>query len=173
MLAFYLALLDGPEDRARFSAVYETYHLLFLRIARRILGSDALAEEAAQESWIKVCRHFETFLSIPSQKQRAWMVLVVENTAKNLLKREGRLTGLDWDAPAPQGGPANSEGWLLELIAALPPLDRQVLELKLVLGCSDAELGEALGVSKNTAAKRYSRALARLRARLREEGLHD
>ena len=46
MLAFYLALLDGPEDRARFSAVYETYHLLFLRIARRILGSDALAEEA-------------------------------------------------------------------------------------------------------------------------------
>ena len=29
MLAFYLALLDGPEDRARFSAVYETYRQHF------------------------------------------------------------------------------------------------------------------------------------------------
>lgn len=173
MLAFYLTLLDCPEDRARFQTVYETYQGLFFRIARRILGSDALAEEAVQESWIKVCGHFETFLSIPCQKQRAWMVLIVENTAKNLLRRERRLTGLDWEYPAPGGDPAGGESWLLDLIAALPERDRQALELKLVLGYSDAELGRALGVSKNTAAQRYSRALVRLRTKLREEGLHD
>ena len=78
MLVPCLALLEEDRDRALFLEVYQAHSQLLLRVAGRVLGGDRmLAEEAAQEAWIKVCTHFESFLSVPCHKRRAWLVIVM------------------------------------------------------------------------------------------------
>lgn len=174
MLVPCLALLEEDRDRALFLEVYQAHSQLLLRVAGRVLGGDRmLAEEAAQEAWIKVCTHFESFLSVPCHKRRAWLVIVVENAAKDLLRKEKRRSAapLSFDPPDRSADPARGEGWLLDAIDAMPPQAREVLTLRLVMGCSDQETARILGVPRGTAAQRYSRARARLADYLKKEGL--
>ena len=172
MLAVCLAALESDGDRALFLAYYQKYDRLAHYLAMRILGSQALAEEAVQEAWIRVCENFQKFLSIPCQNRRAWIVIVVENTAKNLLRREKRLSTLAFDPVDRRADPDKSGDWLLAMICEMNPVDREILELRLVTGYSNREAAARLGITPDAAGQRYSRAMARLRELLREEGIN-
>jgi DNA-directed RNA polymerase specialized sigma24 family protein len=53
------------------------------------------------------------------------------------------------------------------MMRALPPLERDVLVLRIVEGLSFAEIAAAVGISEEAAKKRSQRGLQRLRARVR------
>lgn len=172
MLALCLTLLEGDRERALFLQAYQAYDRSLHYVARRILGSEDLAQDAVQEAWYAACRNFEKFLSIPCQKRRAWMVVIVKNLALNMLRREGRLTTLEYDPEDRRAHPDHSGDWVKELIQAMRPADRQILELRLIAGYSSPEAARLLDISVSAADQRYSRALARLKQTLREEGVY-
>lgn len=177
MLAFYLSLIEGDEAKARFEQFYRRSYPRLWRVAWGILRTSELAEDAVHAALIKIIDgHMDSFLKI-SQKSwdetEFWAVIIVRNTALNMLKKEARTVPLaeGWDAPAAGRAEDGAQyARLRELIQALPEIYRAVLEPKLVLEWDNAEIARALGLSPSTVSTRAARGLKMLQKKLREEG---
>ena len=64
---------------------------------------------------------------------------------------------------------ANDERrWLLAALEGLRYDDRLVISARYLLGLSEAEMAEVLGIARGTVKSRLSRAMSRLRAALEE-----
>lgn len=176
MLTLCLMLLEGEEDRALFVRFHAKYEKKLYAVALKILGSGALAEEAVQESMVKIAVHFETFRKIYEKNCNEiapWCITLVKRAALDLLRRERRSAPLDedWEPPARESTEEESAyRCLVELIRAMPETYRTALELKFVLEWSNREIARALNISENAAAVRIARGRAMLIERLREEG---
>lgn len=179
MLAFYLSLIEGDEAKARFEQFYQRFAPRLFAVARRILPSRELAEDAVHTSMVKMIdRHAEKFLEISQRswdETMAWAVTIVKHTALNMLEKEKRTLPLaeGWDAPAQAEGTVEYHR-LVELIHTLPETYREVLELRLVAEWDNGTIARRLGITPSAVATRVSRGLRLLREKVREEGYeHD
>ena len=55
----YLSLLATPEEQSKFAALYQRYHLLMLRAARRMLPSEADAEDAVHQAFVTIAERID------------------------------------------------------------------------------------------------------------------
>lgn len=92
-------LRDGDEDA--FTGLLDAYQGQMLRIARAILPSVALAEEATQEAWIGLLRGLDGFEARASLK--TWVFAILVNRARTIAARERR------DIPFDHTGDARAE----------------------------------------------------------------
>jgi RNA polymerase sigma factor (sigma-70 family) len=169
---------DGDADA--FADLVRAHQQLAFRTAWLIAGSAAEAEDAAQEGFVKAWRALPRFRE--GAPFRPWLLAIVANEARNRRRSAGRREGLALRAAAvaaTAAGPPSPEGAALagedreRLVAALDRLDdrdREVLVARFVLDLGEAETAAALGCRRGTVKSRTSRALARLRALLEEEG---
>ena len=144
MLAFFLAALESEDDKRKFVAVYEQYHEKMEKIALHILGSQHDAEDAVQNAFLQIIRHFEKIYEIPCEELPFWIISIVKNEA--LME-------------------------LVELFRQLPETYRAVLEMKLLIGYTDREIAPKLGLSETAVSSRASRGRALLRKLVEKEGL--
>lgn len=99
------ALRRGDENA--FLALVERYHGALQRVAFSYVGSWALAEEAAQETWIGVMQGIDRFEGRASLK--TWIFRILSNRARTLGTREARsisfadLTKLSDEVDQPPG----------------------------------------------------------------------
>ena len=176
MLAFYLSLIDGEDNKALFTEFYCRYERKLYAVALSLLKNPALAEEAVSGAFERAARHFETFLKIYQNnchEIEPWAVTIVKNLSLDILEKEGRSGGLpeDWDAPAPE----DTEGEdayrrLVGLIRSMPQRYRRVLELKFVCEWSTKEIAHQLGLKEDAVKQRVSRGRELLMEKLKEEG---
>lgn len=89
-----------------------------------------------------------------------------------LRKKQKTVPLEDWDSADLSEGESTSYGDLVELITRLPETYRSVLELKFLLGYSDKETAQFLGISETAVSSRASRARALLQEIIRREGYH-
>lgn len=144
-----------------------------IRAAFLWTGRASLAQEAVQEAWA-------AFLSNPpAASPRGWFFGILRNKARRL--RSSRST-LSLDAPLPgaegltlgESLPDRGEGpeaearkkeeiaSLLEALQALDEPLQEAVSLRWILGWSDADMAEALGVSPEAARQRAHRGLEAL-----------
>jgi RNA polymerase sigma-70 factor, ECF subfamily len=144
------------------------------RYLLRLLGDEAVAEDAFQQTWVQVAERIGRYDR--SRPFGPWLFAVARNLALDHLRRR-RMASLDEvDEPT---APAGADGDPLALAAAgqrrarvteavraLAPLDREVLSLRFEEDLLLPQLAQTLGVPVPTAKARLYRALARLRERL-------
>ena len=176
MLAVCLSVLDEQSDKDLFLAFFDRYEKKLYHVALSILQDPALAEDAAQEAFLRVARHFKTFKKIfkkSCQEIGPWAVTIVKNVSIDILRKRGREAAFpeEWDPPSPVGVEAET-GYdrLVALIRSMPETYRQVLEMKFVLEMKDKEIGKALGLSADAVSQRVRRGRKLLIEKLREEG---
>jgi len=95
----------------------------------------------------------------------------VQNRARSLVRRAPRTEPLDENIPDPSPG-SNGQlddlsKHLLDTVNRLPEPERQVVMLKYFGGYNTQDIVEMIGASDGTIRKRLSRALTRLRKRLK------
>lgn len=158
-------LLDGRSDREAWVACCTKR---FLPLARRIAGGDALAEEALQESWIRVLKHVCKYRG--GSPACAWVGTIVANCAKDCHAKEPIIPvrSVQWAGASiadPRQSPEvmTSERELLALlhavVDALPDKHREVYEMRYVRDLSTSETARQLGISKSAVATRLKRAV--------------
>lgn len=54
MLVMYLAMLETEEDQRRFTRLFEAHEKKIYALALHILGNRDRAEDAAQQTWLKL-----------------------------------------------------------------------------------------------------------------------
>lgn len=89
MLSSLLATVS-EETKYRFETLYFYYRDLMMHISLKILNSKELAEEAMQESLIKILINIEDIGEIKCHKTKSWVVIITKRTAINKLEYEKR-----------------------------------------------------------------------------------
>ena len=171
MLAICLAMLETEQDQRRFTRLFEAHEKKIYTVALRILGDRDRAEDAAQQTWLKLVQNWERISALPWEETEGYVVTVSKNCALDILRSERKTTTLpeDWDPPARE---AHQEeyNYLVSLILSLPENYRSVLELKLVEEETNREIARRLGIRESTVAVRILRGRTMLKEHLEKEG---
>jgi len=148
---------------------------LAYRVALRVLKSPDQAEDAAQDALLNAYNARDSFAG--RAKPQSWLYRIAHNTALSYLRKpfHKRQSGadvfqlLDGAGHGLRGEPANDspedEAAANELadslgtyLSDLRPQDRLAFTERYLLGTSERELGQILGVSANAAKQRAFRA---------------
>lgn len=171
MLAFYFEQVEAPGDRILFKGIYDRHRGKMYRVAKEILGSSELADEAVHDAFLQVIYHFSQFLALDESAQWGWILVVTRNTALNILKKERRSFPVGdnhlFDGIAAEQGEETTE--LVAAINALPEKYRDVLELYYLYGYRAKEIAVLRDITCDNALQRLSRARKLLMKKLQEE----
>lgn len=158
---------DG--DARAIRLLYDRYAPRVYAVVRRIAGDDDLAQDYAQEAWIRAIRALPTFRG--DARFSTWLHRIAVNAAlQSLRKAETRRKR---EAPAPDEIPVAPthrdsllQKRLQQALDALPEGMRQVLILHDVEGYTHEEIGDVLGVTSGTSKSQLFKARAKMRALL-------
>lgn len=155
-------------DRQGFDAAVARYQDMVYRVALHILGVPADAEDAVQETFLRLYTHSGGFEG--EEHLRRWLIRVTVNLCKNTLKspwRRRRVSLEDIGEPPVFDSPEDRT--LYDAVMSLPGKYRVVLDLYYYEELSTAQIAEALRARQTTVTTRLSRARAMLKEKLGEE----
>jgi RNA polymerase sigma-70 factor (ECF subfamily) len=181
-----LLVLYGNGDRAAAQALTLRLTPLALRVARRMLGDWAEAEDVAQEAMMRLWRIAREWRQ-GEAKVTTWLYRVVTNLATDRLrKRKGKRSGIGLDeAPEVADETPGVETQMMDQDRAealqqaldqLPERQRQAVILRHIEGLSNPEIALVLDIgveAVESLTARGKRALAAALAGRREELGYD
>ncbi len=168
----------------------ERHHTTMLRVARALLRNDALAEEAAQDTWLAVVRGIDRFEG--RSQFRTWLLAILVNRARSAGAIERRSLAIGdaatvessrfdaagaWITPPVPWTEAVEERLAADAIApalrvaldGLPAQQRDVVMLRDVDGLTGSEVCAALDISEANQRVLLHRGRSSLRRSLEEE----
>ena len=162
----------GDSDAVRL--VYRTYGRLVFAVCRNLLGSTDLAEEAAQQTFVKAWRSAATVQ--PGRDLAPWLATIARRTAIDVHRREVRERASALD-DVPESHPSIVEGpfsidrsydvWQVrEAVDELPADERAVVRMQHLEGMTHTEISLRLSVPVGTVKSRSFRAHRKLAERL-------
>lgn len=160
-------------DDRRFDELYRTYGRVIFARCRRLLGSDALAQDATQETFLRVLGHLEA--APDSQEAIRWVYRIATNHCLNLMRDERRraraLEGVP-SLPIVDSEQRIADRRLVEqLLEHLPRKLAATAWLYHVDGLEHAEVARTLGISKRSVANyltQFARSAAKFARRASE-----
>jgi RNA polymerase sigma factor (sigma-70 family) len=161
----------GGDERA-FAAIFRRYHQSLYRFCLAIVGNPEDAQDALQNTMIKVLR------ALPGEERqidlKPWLYRIAHNESIDLLRRRRETRELDVEQVAPGYGLAEDVATRERLrrlvidLKELPERQREVLVMRELAGLSFDEIGTAVGTSDAVA--RQTLFEARQSLRQMEEG---
>ena len=136
---------------------------LAYRVAFRLLGDRAEAEDVAQEA---LARAFARWRRVHDHAA-PWVARVAANLALDQLRAKGRRQQVELPADARAGSAeraALDRMELARLLESLPRRQREVVVMRYLADRSEADTAEALGTSVGSVKRHAHRGLATLRA---------
>jgi len=167
----YLMMLGTDGDRERFLRLHGAYEKKLYAVALRLLGDASRAEDAVQQTWLRVIEHWERVSALPWEETEGYVVTIAKNAALDLVRARRRTAALpeDWDMPAPEPGETEYRR-LVALVRTMPEGYRRVLELKFVEERTNREIARMLGMNESTVSTRVKRGRAMLVEAMEREG---
>jgi RNA polymerase sigma-70 factor, ECF subfamily len=160
-------------DQAALALLYSRYAKPIYSLTFRILQNTVLAEEATQDTFLKVWRQAARWDSTRGQLS-SWLLTVARHSAIDRLRQEKRqsapnLTPLEDSMPLASEGdapddPLLRDGQLLRaLMHQLPPEQAQAIEMAFFGGLTHTELASRLNLPLGTVKARIRMGLQKLR----------
>jgi RNA polymerase sigma-70 factor, ECF subfamily len=164
-----LIRLAANGDARAIRALYDRYAPRVYAVVRRIAGDDDLAQDYAQEAWIRAIRALPTFRG--DSRFSTWLHRIAVNSALQALRkaetRRKREGPTPVDVPiAPIHADALLQKRLERALDGLPEGMRRVLILHDVEGYTHEEIGDVLGVTSGTSKSQLFKARAKMRVML-------
>jgi RNA polymerase sigma-70 factor (ECF subfamily) len=176
-----LALIQrvGQGDQQAFLALYDRYAARVNALTLRILSDPMLAEEATQDTFVKLWSRARLYLS-ERGSFIVWLLTIARRTALDRLRLETRRPLLSdskdpedlWPSIRDEGQNADEMRWksLYFAVHSLPHDQQLVIELAYYQGLSQSEIADELGWPLGTVKTRLRAAMQALR---REWALGD
>ncbi len=159
-------LIAAGNHREALTACARTHATILGRLAMALLGSQADADEAVQETLLRAHKSMASYRAEGSVK--AWLCGIARHVCVRTLetRRRGRELSLELVRPETTDELATRQRarLLRDALDQLKPTEREALVLHYVAGLSHREIATACNLDEATARKRTSRALARLRS---------
>jgi len=170
----------SPSEKARFEVEIVPHLDVLYRMARSVCGDDDLADDVAQEAFLKALRGFARLE--PGTNGRSWMARIVHNTCRDHWRRRNRQPERGWDEEiaAEVEGRQDGSHWEPRLIreafddeiesalGELPPRWRAAVLLVDVEGWSYEEAAAGLEIAPGSLRSALHRARRQLYLSLRK-----
>lgn len=153
-----------PETRA----IFDRHHLAVFRYLRRLLGDDAEAEDLTQETFLRVVRSADRYVS--RDHEGAWVFEIARNLLRNRrrdLSRRPASVGLEAASAVPRRD--DDRIALDRALEDLAEADRDAFLLREVGGLGYDDIAAVLGLTPDAVRSRIHRARASLREALAPE----
>lgn len=159
-------------DQQAFLTLYDRYASRVYALTLRVLGDPMLAEEATQDTFLKLWSRARTY-SPHRGSFVTWLLTIARHTALDRLRLEGRrptLSGPEdpdtiWPTIPDENQNPEEARWrsMYFAVQSLPDEQRQVIELAYYQGMSQSEIAEVLDWPLGTVKTRIRAAMQSLR----------
>lgn len=153
-------------DHAAFRRIVDHTRDGMYRLACRMLGDAAEADDALQEAYLKAYQALRREGFAGHSRLETWIYRIVTNACLDALRRRKSKLRERVDRSDEAPGSPEQHLALRELdqwLGGLPAEQRAVVVLRCVEGLSTAEAADALGISQGAVEQRLVRARATLR----------
>jgi RNA polymerase sigma-70 factor (ECF subfamily) len=163
-------------DRNAFSELVRLHAQGVTNVIYRLCGDAQLAEDAAQETFIRAWQNLSSYR--PQTSLRNWLYRVAVNAATDMLRKERRILPGDIEEmqladeqPGPESIVSHNQRAVLvqKAVLSLPDASRAVLVLKEYEGLSYREIADALDIPVGTVMSRLNYARKLLKDKLEPE----
>lgn len=159
-------------DENAFLTLYDRFASHVYGLTLRVLGDAMLAEEATQDTFLKLWSRARQF--VPSQGELiSWLLTIAHRTALDRLRLENRRLPASnardpeeaWSVIPDENTVSTDSRWrsLHLAVQTLPDEQRQVIDLAYYKGMSQSEIAEVLGWPLGTVKTRLRTAMQTLR----------
>lgn len=166
-------------DANAMTSIYERYIDKVYRLAYSKLGDHHDAQDVASSVFLKLCTYLQQFRG--DSKLSTWIFAVTANAAIDFARRRKPQDSLDREIGGKDGEPMERQfpdrnpgpeelmekqdfkRQMFSLVQKLPEMQREILELRFIVGLSYQEISEELGIEMGTVKSRINRAVAGLR----------
>lgn len=146
--------------------VVEEYSPMLLRLACTRLRSTADAEDAVQETYLRLLTTQPVFRDAAHEK--AWLIRTTLHRASDI-RREAERRNVPQEEAALEAASDNPHSVLLDAVHALPEKYSAVIHLHYYEGYTIKEIAKLLGLPAATVGTRLARGRERLRQLLKED----
>lgn len=165
--------LGAARDR-QLKHLMDTYGSQIVRVCYTYLKDASLAEDAAQDTFVKAYRRLGQ--SLEMEHEKAWLTRTAINTCKDYLKtswfRRVNRSIPPEDLPDPTAQNHLEERNVLEDVLQLPLKYRELIILYYYQNLGVSEMEQVLGIARSTIYARLDKARQKLRITL-EGGYRD
>jgi len=160
-------------DREAFNELVRVHAQGVLNVIYRMCGDAQLAEDAAQETFIRAWQNLSTYR--PQTSLRNWLYRIAVNAATDMLRKERRILPGNIEEMILTDGRAGPETIVSQhertmlvqrAILSLPDASRAVLVLREYEGLSYHEISSTLDIPVGTVMSRLNYARTLLKAKL-------
>lgn len=163
MVSAAFAVIEDDWQRNELSDFYVENKRRLFGIAYSILKNADNAEDAVQETFLRIAKYPKRFFELGRDKRAAYSVIVLKNAVMDMVRPPGasleELTDdISDDAPSVEDlvvGKIGSEK-LKTFIMNLPERQRMALQLRITYGLSNDMIADVLGITNEAARKRIS-----------------
>lgn len=151
--------------------LYEDYYKELVRYGTHMCGSRELAEDLAQETFVKAMMHAASVEELSAGKRRAWLY----RTFKNLFFDRCRRSALENNYISSLSPALSEDGRLQEvenamLLQTVSPKDRAMFQLRYFDGYTAEEIARMMNLPAGTVRSRLSRCRKFLKDQLNVKG---
>ena len=154
-------------DMTSLAVLYDCMSRQMYALALSILKNTADAEDALQETFVKVVQRIDTYRE--GGNARAWLLSITRNVAIDMVRKRKTTVSVEdptvLETVASYEDPAQKLS-IDEALMRLSQTDREIVVQKAVWGMRFGEIAELVGMQKSAVEKRYHRALAKLKSYL-------
>lgn len=165
MLAVYLVMMDSPEEKTKFTLIYEKYRNLMFYVANGILKDESLSEDAVQDAFLRIAKNIRKLGDVDDPATKRFVVVVVENAAKDtFVKEKAHSENEEFFEDIHYKGNDDSvvtrveANELVEEILRLPEKQRKILYLHEIYGYRYNEIANLLNMKETAVRKQAQRA---------------
>ncbi len=147
-------------------ALYDESWASMVRLASLLLGSSDQADEIVQEAMVAVYRRRAMF---GDQSPKGYLRAAVVNACRSAHRHRAVVTkyaqapDVESAGPAERALQAETSNEVMAALRTLPQRQQEVLVLRYYSELSEAEIAEALGISRGSVKSHSSRGMAALR----------
>lgn len=154
-------------DMSALTVVYDCMARQMFALALSILKSYADAEDAMQETFLKVIQSINTYRK--NGNARAWLLSITRNTAIDIMRKKNNSLCVEDTAFVSKESRDFAEKIAIEdALMTLDREDREIVVLKIVSGLKFREISQLTELPVTTVQKRYQRALKKLKTQLKD-----
>jgi RNA polymerase sigma-70 factor (ECF subfamily) len=159
---------DNRAEEAALAALVDQYAGALYRVAFSVLRNPADAEDAVQETYLRVLRHRDTLDEV--RDHRVWLIRIVWNIVLDRKRRAKTRPETDDVADLARVLPSNGlsaeemaaaaqhHAQVLGCVEQLPAKEREVLQLSAFDELSSVEIAAVLGITESSVRSRLFRA---------------
>ena len=171
-MLIYLQMIETPEEKSKFEAIYLKHADYMYRVAFAILHNPQDAEDAVHYAFVKIAENIKNVDVPVCLKTRGYVVTIVRNRAIDIYRKKQAHPQAEYrDAIKGVQVEYDGDNQVAACIMKLNERQRNVLILKHHHGYDLHEIAKMLGVTYRNALQIEQRAKVKLRALCEEEGI--